>query len=168
MTKILCIEDEVPLREDIVEELQDAGHETIEAANGREGLEAIVEHRPDLVLCDIAMPVMNGRDLLTTLREKYPLYTDLPFVFLSALADPTEVIAGKDLGADDYLTKPIDFEFLLATVEAHLRQASRMQARKQNQPVKLYMAIAEKTLGQTIPTALSCMDAPGVAREKLT
>ena len=147
MTKILCIEDEAPLREDIVEELRDAGYETIEATNGRDGLDAIVEHAPDLVLCDVAMPVMDGHALVTTLREKYSLYADLPFIFLSALADRTDVIAGKKLGADDYLTKPIDFELLLATVEARLRQVSRMQERKQSQLVKLYKALANETQG---------------------
>ena len=147
MTKILCIEDEFALREDIVEELRDAGYETIEATNGQEGLDAIVKHSPDLVLCDVAMPVMGGHALVSTLRENHTLYADLPFIFLSALADRTDVIAGKKLGADDYLTKPIDFELLVVTVEARLRQVSRMQAKKQQQLVKLYTALANQAQG---------------------
>ena len=86
-TLILCVEDEADIRSDIVEELRDAGYETVEAANGREGLEAIEKRIPDLVLCDITMPQMNGYEMLAALRAKEPKYADLPFVFLSALAD---------------------------------------------------------------------------------
>jgi signal transduction histidine kinase len=129
MDKILCIGDEPAIREIMVEELQDAGYETIEAGNGREGLQAITVHRPDLVLCDITMPEMNGYQVLTELREKHSQLASVPFVFLSALADRKDVVAGKRLGADDYLTKPIDFDILLATVDARLRQVKLLKER---------------------------------------
>lgn len=138
--KILCIDDEPEIREDVVDELRDAGYETIEAEDGRSGLEAIVAQKPDLVLCDITMPVMDGHAVLKELRDRYPELADLPFIFLSALADRDHVIAGKRLGADDYLTKPIDFPMMLATVEARLGQIERMEARKQEQLVKVYVA----------------------------
>jgi class 3 adenylate cyclase len=126
---ILCIEDEEPLRRLITAELRDAGYETIEAADGRAGLAAIREHQPDLVLCDVNMPGMNGYELLSQLRDNHPHLAEAPFVFLSALADRRDVIAGKRLGADDYLTKPVDIEVLIATVEARLMQVERLERR---------------------------------------
>ncbi len=138
---ILCVEDESDIRGDIAEELRDAGYETVEAANGREGMQAIEKRKPDLVLCDITMPEMNGYEMLKTLRENHPEYADLPFVYLSALADRKDIISGRQLGADDYVTKPIDFEMLLAMVESRLRQVARMQARKQRHLVKLYRVL---------------------------
>jgi DNA-binding response OmpR family regulator len=143
MTKILCIEDEAALRKDIVEELNDAGYETLEAANGAIGYDAILAHRPDLVLCDVNMPDMNGYELLTKLRETNEEFDDVPFVFLSALADRKDIIAGKKLGADDYLTKPVDFELLLVTVESRLRQIVRINRHKEEQLVRLYRALSE-------------------------
>ena len=142
MTKILCIEDEELLREDLVEELGDAGHNVIQAANGRNGLEMILAERPDLVLCDINMPDMNGFELLTALRNDHPEFDETPFIFLSALADRKDVIAGKRLGADDYLTKPVDFELLHVTVESRLRQVQRMTERKEEQLIRLYRALS--------------------------
>lgn|GEM_PF-662408 len=130
MTKILCVEDEVGLRSDIVEELQDAGYETLESDNGEEGLKTILEDRPDLVLCDITMPGMSGHQLLTTLRENHPQFSTVPFLFLSALADRNDIVVGKDLGADDYLTKPVDYDILLATVRSRLEQVERMDGQK--------------------------------------
>lgn len=127
MAKVLCVEDEPRIRESIVAELIDAGYETVEASNGEEGIDAILEHDPDLVLCDITMPQKDGYELLTELREKHPQKSNIPFVFLSARANREHIIAGKRLGADDYLTKPIDFEVLLATVESRLRQVYRME-----------------------------------------
>ena len=138
---ILCVEDEADIRGDIVEELRDAGYATVEAVNGREGMEAIAQHKPDLVLCDITMPEMNGYEMLTALRDNHPELADLPFVFLSALADRKDIIAGRHLGADDYMTKPVDFEMLLAMVESRLRQVARMQTRKQRHLVKLYRVL---------------------------
>jgi signal transduction histidine kinase len=136
MRTILCIEDEPDIRESICEELVDAGFKVIEAANGQEGLEAIQKHKLDLVLCDINMPVMDGSALLECLRENFPELAEVPFVFLSANADRNFVIAGKELGADDYLTKPIDFDLLIATINARLGQVSRIQEKHQRQMVQ--------------------------------
>jgi DNA-binding response OmpR family regulator len=144
MAKILCVEDEALIRKLVVEELQDEGHQTIEAGNGEEGLTAIVAEKPDLVLCDVNMPVMDGYALLTTLRESHPEFADMPFIFLSAQADREDVIAGQKLGADDYLTKPIDFEMLIISVDTRLNQINRMEEHKQQQMVKLYKAMSEE------------------------
>jgi class 3 adenylate cyclase len=129
MALILCIDDEEPLRRLITAELRDAGYQTLEAADGRAGLAAIQTHAPDLILCDVNMPLMNGYELLSELRELHPHLAEAPFVFLSALADRRDIIAGKRLGADDYLTKPVDMEVLIATVESRLMQMARVARR---------------------------------------
>lgn len=148
MAKILCIEDEADIRSDIVEELQDAGYATLEAADGLQGLETIRKHHPDLVLCDITMPKMDGHLLLKEVRENHAQFAELPFLFLTALADRSNILAGLDLGADDYLTKPIDYELLLARIKARLREVGRIRERKQEEQVRLYRAL---TGGDALP-----------------
>lgn len=140
--KILVVEDEELIRRDIAEELESENFEVIQARDGDEGLSAIIANRPALVLSDITMPKMNGHEMLLALRENHPDLADIPFVFLSALADRQDILHGKVLGADDYLTKPIDFEMMVATVNARLRQVKRMEERKQAQFVKLYDALS--------------------------
>jgi len=125
---ILVIEDENTLRQDIVEELQEAGYHTLAAKNGHSALEILNTAKPDLLLCDITMPGLDGYEVLKTLREQYPDLSTTPFVFLTALSDPQEVIEGKLLGADDYLVKPVDYDLMLATVSARLRQVSRIRS----------------------------------------
>ncbi|WP_116653405.1 DNA-binding response regulator [Pelagibacterium sediminicola] len=125
---ILCIEDEAQLRRDIADELAEAGYGVIEAGSGEEALAILDETAPDLILCDISMPGLNGYDVLAAVQGKGAAYAEIPFVFLSALADPRQVVDGKKLGADDYLVKPIDYDLLLATVGARLRQIERIRA----------------------------------------
>lgn len=134
---ILCIEDEKHLRRDIADELADAGYAVIEACSGEEALELLRTLRPDLILCDISMPGLDGYQVLAATREKGPDFADIPFVFLTALGNPREVIEGKRRGADDYLVKPIDYDLLLATVDARLRQIERIRqshASEENRP----------------------------------
>ncbi|MBF0248067.1 MAG: response regulator, partial [Alphaproteobacteria bacterium] len=146
MTTIVYIEDEHDIREDVTDELQEAGYRVVEAANAQEGLAAIRAEKPDLVLCDISMPGMSGLELLSRLRDKESRFDDLPFIFLSALADRNDILAGKRLGADDYLTKPVDMELLLATIEARLGQIRRIENKKNRQFVKLYTALTGRKL----------------------
>lgn len=122
MATILCIEDEVALREGIVEELEDEDYTVLEAENGAVGLEMIIEHRPDLVLCDINMPNMDGYELQDKLRSDHPEFGEMPFIFLTALADKDRVLAGLKKGADGYLTKPVDYDLMIMTVESNLRK----------------------------------------------
>lgn len=128
MAKVLCIEDEELLREDIVEELTEAGFETFQAADGRTGYAAIVEHSPDLVLCDLMMPDMPGLKLLEILRQD-SAHNATPFIFLTALAGKEHILAGKRMGADEYMTKPIDFEVLIETVRSRLSSHARAVAK---------------------------------------
>jgi DNA-binding response OmpR family regulator len=127
MPTILCIEDEKMVREDIVEELEELDYTVLVADDGVDGLNMILEHKPDLVICDITMPQMDGFQLLQEVRQKYKLMADMPFIFLSALADDKHVLAGLKEGADNYLTKPVDFDLLKVTVEASLRQMVRIK-----------------------------------------
>jgi CheY-like chemotaxis protein len=120
MAKIVCIEDEPDIREDAVGELTDAGHEVIAVENAKEGLQAILQHEPDLVICDCLMPIMTGGELLSTLREHYPQFDDTPFIFVSAHAEEGRINEGLALGADAYLTKPTDWDLFIETVETVL------------------------------------------------
>ncbi len=151
MATVLCIEDEAPLREIIVEELEDEGYDVLEANDGREGLDMILRHRPDMVVSDITMPRMNGHELLLELRQNHPRYAELPFVFLSALADKSQIIEGLELGADDYLTKPIDYDMLLVKVKAGLRQSERVAQKQQRDQVKLFKALTNDESGADAP-----------------
>ncbi|SMQ72907.1 DNA-binding response regulator, OmpR family, contains REC and winged-helix (wHTH) domain [Devosia lucknowensis] len=126
ITRILCVEDEADLRSDICEELVAAGYDVDEAGNGQEALERLRAGSYDLVLCDITMPRMSGLDLLRAVREE-PGQGDLPFIFLTALAGRQDIIAGKQAGVDDYLTKPIDFDLMLITIAARLDQVARIK-----------------------------------------
>jgi DNA-binding response OmpR family regulator len=130
MTTILIIEDEIDLAEIIIEELQDAGYETLMAANGKEGLERIIDTPPDLIISDINMPQMNGHELLKTLRDDHPDLAEIPFIFLSAYSEKQQVMTGLSLGADDYISKPVDFDLLLARIKARLEQIERIKARQ--------------------------------------
>ncbi|OQM76074.1 response regulator transcription factor [Manganibacter manganicus] len=132
---ILCVEDEDELRRDIADELTEASYDVIEARNGHEALDALDETRPDLILCDISMPGLNGYGVLKAVQTERPDHADIPFVFLSALGDPREVVAGKRLGADDYLVKPIDYDLLLATIDARLRQIERIHSTQEARTV---------------------------------
>lgn len=135
MTTIVCVEDEAELREAIAEDLADAGYTVIQAGDGRKGLEAILAHRPDLVVSDVMMPHMGGYEMLREIRmrelnERYPMFAEMPFIFLSALSDRDKVIEGMKLGADDYLTKPVDFDMLQARIKTRLRQIGKIRSKK--------------------------------------
>ena len=123
--RVLCIEDDAETAAVIAEELADRGYEVAMAHNGREGLDAIVRSPPDLVLADINMPVMSGFDLLARLTSMQPRFARIPFVFLTALADHDNELRGWQLGADDYLTKPVDFDVLAAVIASRLKRVAR-------------------------------------------
>ncbi len=141
--RIAVVEDEADIRDLIVEELEDEGYEVGTAENGQAGIAMIQRFKPHLVLSDITMPVLDGYGMLEQLRE-LKHFGSTPIVFLSALADRRHIIQGKKLGVDDYVTKPIDFEYLLATIEARLREVERMTREKEDQMVKLYNSFMSK------------------------
>jgi DNA-binding response OmpR family regulator len=124
-TKILCIEDDRETAALIAEELVDRGYDVTVTHDGREGLAAILRIMPDLVLSDISMPAMSGFELLDSLIALAPRFSRMPFVFLTALTDRDNELKGRQLGADDYVTKPIDFEMLAAIITARLAGVAR-------------------------------------------
>ena len=124
-TRILCIEDDRETAALIAEELVDRGYDVTLAHDGREGLAAILRTMPDLVLSDISMPAMSGFDLLESLVALAPRFSKMPFVFLTALTDRDNELKGRQLGADDYVTKPIDFDMLAAIITARLAGVAR-------------------------------------------
>jgi DNA-binding response OmpR family regulator len=123
--KILCIEDDRETAALIAEELIDRGYEVALAHDGREGLAMILKTMPDLVLSDISMPVMSGFELLDSLIALAPRFSRMPFIFLTALTDRDSELKGRQLGADDYVTKPIDFDMLTAILAARLAGVAR-------------------------------------------
>ena len=123
--KILCIEDDHETAALIAEELVERGYEVSVAHDGREGFAAILKDTPDLVLSDISMPVMSGFELLERLTVIAPRFGNMPFVFLTALTDRDDELKGRQLGADDYVTKPIDFDVLDAIIKARLARVAR-------------------------------------------
>ncbi len=152
---ILCIEDETMLLEDICEELQEQGYEVIPACDGREALEILQTQRPDLILCDVMMPGMNGAELLEHIRAEMPDLAGIPFVFLTAKATREDIIAGKELGVDDYLTKPIDFGLLHATIGSRLREVWRLQKANRRKLRELYDEVKGlRTTHSTLKIAL--------------
>lgn len=148
---ILCIEDERHLRQDLIEELSAAGYEALGAADGRKALSLLDSKRPDLILCDISMPQLDGFEFLEAVRANRTDLADVPLVFLTALHERESVIAGKLAGADDYLVKPIDYDLLLATIKARLGQVERMDRKVEKDIAALRNALnspaAERRLG---------------------
>ncbi len=124
-SKILCIEDDHETAALIAEELVERGYEVSVAHDGREGFAAILKNTPDLVLSDISMPAMSGFELLERLTALAPRFGNMPFVFLTALTDRDNELKGRQLGADDYVTKPIDFDVLDAIIKARLARVAR-------------------------------------------
>jgi len=118
--KILCIEDDREAAALIVEELADQGFEPIAAHDGKTGFDAILKHMPDLVLCDINMPVMSGFEVLERLNAFAPRFGRMPFVFLTAMTDQEHVSRGRRLGADGYVVKPVDFDVLHTIINDRL------------------------------------------------
>ena len=123
--KVLCIEDDRETATLIAEELTERGYDVEVAHDGREGFAAVLKSKPDIVVSDISMPVMSGFELLERLTALAPRFRHMPFVFLTALTDRESELKGRQLGADDYVTKPIDFEVLETIVNARLAGVAR-------------------------------------------
>ena len=123
--RILCIEDDRETAALIAEELADRNFQVSIAYDGVEGFAAILKDMPDLVLCDIGMPRMSGFEVLERLSAITPRLGHIPFVFLTGLNDRDSELRGRQLGADDYVTKPIDFDILVAIIQARLTRVAR-------------------------------------------
>jgi DNA-binding response OmpR family regulator len=120
--KILLIEDNKELRENTAEILALSNYEVVAAANGKEGVDLAGKENPDLIICDIMMPVLDGYSVLHML-SKNENTSSIPFIFLTAKAERSDLRKGMEMGADDYITKPFDDMELLNAVESRLRKS---------------------------------------------
>jgi DNA-binding NarL/FixJ family response regulator len=125
MPKILVIEDEAKMRRNLLTILEMEAFEALGAENGRLGLDAARKDLPDLILCDVMMPEMDGYQVLAALRADRGT-ADIPFIFLTARGEKHELRYGMNLGADDYLCKPCPAEELLAAIHARLRRQTEV------------------------------------------
>lgn len=128
--KILIIEDHDAIRGNIVEILEMAKYIVFEADNGKIGVEMALKHIPDIILCDIMMPELDGYGVLYMLN-KYTETSSIPFIFLTAKAEHNDLRKGMEMGADDYLTKPFDDIELLNAIDVRLRKKAYLQLQNQ-------------------------------------
>jgi len=129
MKKALIIEDNDDIREGIVEMLDLAGYETLSAKNGRIGVDLAIKHTPDIILCDIMMPELDGYGVLYLLQKNQQT-TRIPFIFMTAKAERSDMRKGMEMGADDYLTKPFDDVELFNAIESRLKKRNKPQGFK--------------------------------------
>lgn len=124
MKKILIVEDHPDVRENLMEILELAGYQVVEAANGKEGVKQARDESPDLIICDIMMPELDGYGVLRILSQD-PATAGIPFIFLTAKAEKSDRRRGMSLGADDYLVKPFEELELLDAVTARFEKKER-------------------------------------------
>ena len=125
--KVLIIEDNNDIRENVVEILELAGYTVFAANNGKIGVDLVMKNMPDIILCDIMMPELDGYGVLYML-SKNPDTATIPFIFLTAKAERVDLRKGMEMGADDYLTKPFDDMDLLNSIESRLRKKDTQQS----------------------------------------
>ena len=135
MRKILLIEDDVVLRENTSELLELSNYEVVNAPNGKFGVEAAKEVLPDIIVCDIMMPELDGYGVLEALTKNASTQ-HIPFIFLSAKTERKDVRRGMDLGADDYITKPFTEDELISAIESRLAKAAILKDLREQQEEK--------------------------------
>lgn len=138
---ILIIDDESSIRENIGEYLREFNFQTLLAQNGVEGVQIAIEHKPDLILCDIDMPGMNGHEVLRQIQEFSELSV-IPFIFLTAKSSTAELREGMQMGADDYITKPFKLSDILRSVNRRIEKSERIKKLSEEK----LMALAETNL----------------------
>ncbi|HEY9741222.1 MAG TPA: response regulator [Coleofasciculaceae cyanobacterium] len=146
MKKILVIEDDRSVRENLLDLLDAKNFETFGAGNGKTGVELALVHQPDLIICDVMMPELDGFGVLTALRKE-PATATIPFIFLTAMTEKTDLRQGMSLGADDYLTKPFTGGELLDAISARLEKQAAIE---QQQSQKLDQLRSSITLSLPI------------------
>lgn len=150
--KILIIEDNHDVRENLSEILTLSGYETYTASNGKEGVQAALTHLPDLILCDIMMPELDGYGVLRIL-SKTESTASVPFLFLSAKTELADVRRGMTLGADDYITKPFDDVELLDTIEIRLQKKKLSASSGVSSPSIISLPTADQIIS-SLPEAI--------------
>jgi len=142
MSKVLIIEDNNDVRENLKEILILSNYHVVEAENGKVGVEVAFAEHPDIILCDIMMPELDGYGVLHILSRDQRT-ADIPFLFLTAKAEKEDFRRGMTLGADDYITKPFDDVALLATIEGRLKKSERLRKASSQQSGSLEYFIDE-------------------------
>lgn len=127
MNQILLIEDNIAVRENTAELLELANYKMLVAANGKVGVELALKHKPDLIICDIMMPELDGYGVLHLLSRNKDT-SSIPFIFLTAKTEKTELRKGMEMGADDFITKPFDDVELLKVIEIRLKKSASLKA----------------------------------------
>ncbi|MGO3237423.1 MAG: response regulator [Psychroflexus halocasei] len=127
--KVLLIEDDQTVRENTAEILELSDYDVETAANGEIGIQSAIQFQPDIIVCDIMMPKLDGYDVLKALSQ-HPKTKRLPFIFLSAKTDRDDVRKGMNLGADDYLTKPFEEEDLIHAIESRIAKTKILLERE--------------------------------------
>jgi DNA-binding NarL/FixJ family response regulator len=131
MKRILIIDDEPAMRDNLRDVLELKDFQPVVAASGREGVATAKRHLPDLIVCDVTMPEMDGHQVLEALRADAAT-ARIPFIFLTAKSERTDIRAGMNLGADDYLIKPVQVDELLDAIAARLERAQQHNGFKAN------------------------------------
>ena len=124
MAKILVVDDEIDMRNAVVEMLRVKGHDVIYAEDGVKALESIKKNLPDVVVCDIEMPYLKGYDVLTVMRVN-PKLSKIPIIFLTGKTDIEYLVRSMQLNVNDFLTKPFTEEELLGAVDVQLKKIDR-------------------------------------------
>lgn len=125
--KILIIEDEPILRENIAHFLELKNFKVTQAKNGLEGLHMLKKTDPDLIICDISMPAMNGHQVLNEVRKDCQ-YAHIPFIFMTAKAEKSDLRHGMISGADDYIIKPVTFKELFHSIQKRMERLSQLKS----------------------------------------
>ncbi|WMI65203.1 response regulator [Aestuariibaculum sp. YM273] len=138
MKTILLIEDDTVLRENTAELLELSNYKVLTASNGKLGVELARKHIPNIIICDIMMPVMDGYETLQTLSKKEAT-KHIPFIFLSAKTERQDIRKGMNLGADDYITKPFTEDDIVSAIESRLAKVSILEdLKQQNQKIEIH------------------------------
>jgi len=135
MDRIVIVEDEVNIRETLQEILELSGYEVFSASNGKLGYDLILEKKPDLVLCDVNMPELDGFALLEAINNRLKDEVMPTFLFLTAKVETTEIRYGMNLGADDYILKPYDPSEILKTIRLRLDKRKKMLSQQDERPL---------------------------------
>lgn len=161
-TKIVIIEDSEDIRENTAELLELSGFEVLKAADGLEGVRLVKTSAPDLIICDIMMPHLDGFGVLQVLGQS-PELSKIPFIFLTAKTDRSDVRKGMELGADDFLTKPFQEIELLKAIEIRLKKSKNGQILSRNEDI----ADQNKDI-ELAQEALSFLDLPNFSGDTKT
>ncbi len=133
MKSILVIDDNADIRENTAEILDLAGYKTFTAENGKKGVDIAIKEKPDVIVCDIMMPELDGYGVLHLLRKNQETL-NIPFIFLTAKTERSDFRKGMEMGADDYITKPFEDIELLNAIEVRLKKAEILDNKYASSP----------------------------------